>query len=407
MSQRLPAGTGWLGTTEVSPQRSAFRGLAALVRKRATPCRQSAGVVVGHAALRALGLLLVVMVCPWCAGGRASVAGGEIRLRDAVTTTAAVVRLSDIADLSGLDAPIAASLSRVIIAPGPTRSHPRVLAASQVRQTLEHRGVDMTAQQLAGANRVTVHFGQALPASPGPAATLVSAPTARRSARRSAGNLFEQQLAELVAQQLQQLAGNTRPWKVEVHLTTLPPADVLQASHDVRVDPPRAATEGTHQLVAWLSQGAVSTRIGFEARVWQVVPVVVAVRAVERGERLQAQDVALRYVEQVTDTDRALRRLEDAVGREVRQPLSADQPVTARHLQQPLLVRKRDPVEVWVRCGGIQAHRRAVALSDGALGDTIPVDTDDGSKTQFLARVTDIRTVEVLPNATHTAVQPD
>lgn len=362
-------------------------------------------------AWRAALTLFAVAAVPGAPHGVKAVAG-EILLREAVTTTAAVVRLRDIADLSGFDAPTADHLAGIVIAPGPTRTHPRSLAASQVRQTLEQRGVTMAEHSLGGATRVVVRLASApsaTAATPMVDANVVpaAAVSARRTARRGPTDALEQRLAELVAQQLQQLAGDPRPWKVAVQLTALPPSEVLQSPYDVRVDPPRAAVAGAHQLVAWVSQGAVSTRIPFSARAWQVVPVVVAARAVERGERLQAQDVALRYVEQVADTDRALLRLEDAIGREVRQPLAADQPLTPRHLQQPLLVRKRDPVEVWVRCGGVRAHRRAVAVSDGALGDTIPVDLADGTKTQLLARVTDIRTVEILPNSTQTAALRD
>jgi flagella basal body P-ring formation protein FlgA len=119
-----------------------------------------------------------------------------------------------------------------------------------------------------------------------------------------------------------------------------------------------------------------------------------------RGEVVRADDVELRYVEQVADAGAIVQRLEDAVGRQTRQGVSADQPLSVRALQQPLLVRKRDEVDVLVRCGGIRARRRAVALNDGARGDMIAVEISDKDKTQFNARVIDIRQVEVLPNST-------
>ena len=136
----------------------------------------------------------------------------------------------------------------------------------------------------------------------------------------------------------------------------------------------------------------------FEARTHELIPASCRCALGAWGAWSRHDDVELRYVEKVSEPGAVVQRLEDAVGRQTRQSVSADQPLTARALQQPLLVRKNEEVDVWVRCGGIQARRRAVALSDGTRGDLITVETDDGSKTQFNARVVDIRQVEVLPN---------
>lgn len=282
------------------------------------------------------GFLVVVVLC-------GITTAWEIQLRNDVTTPAAVVRLGDIADLPGIEPGLGDVLKQIIVAPGPTRSHRRVLTSSDVRKTLEQRGIDLQQCRLAGAARVVVSYGPVTPAA-GDAAR-VSRATRKHTSPRSRG-----------------------------------PETVGGPS-------PPAATESS------------ATR--------SPVQVVVPVRAIGRGELLRANDIELRYVEGVDEPASVVQRLEDVVGREARQPLSADQPLSARMLKQPLLVRKRDEVEVWVRCGGVQARRSATALSDGAVGDMITVDPNDGTKTHFIARVVDIRKVEVLANSTSVGRRSD
>jgi flagella basal body P-ring formation protein FlgA len=282
------------------------------------------------------GLLVVVALC-------GVTTAWEIQLRSDVTTPAAVVRLGDIADLPGIEPGLGDVLQQIIVAPGPTRSHRRVLTSSDVRKTLEQRGVDLQQCQLVGAQRVVVSYGPVAPPTEGE-------PRGSRATRK-----------------------HTSPRS--------------GAPETVGRQPPHAASEpsSTHAPVQ----------------------VVVPVRAIGRGELLRANDIELRYVESVDEPGSVVQRLEDVVGREARQSLSADRPLSARLLKQPLLVRKRDEVEVWVRCGGVQARRSATALSDGALGDMITVDPNDGTKTQFIARVVDIRKVEVLANSTSVGRRSD
>ncbi|MHB0959134.1 MAG: flagellar basal body P-ring formation chaperone FlgA [Pirellulaceae bacterium] len=262
-------------------------------------------------------------------------AAWELQLREEITTPAPVVRLGDIAELQGIEPGLGEVLRQIIVAPGPTRSHRRVLTGSDVRKTLAQRGVDLQQCQIAGASRIVISYG------PGE-------------------NLAGHSPRVLKATRRQTSSRNGDPAESAQHL------------NDPAEESPSHAP----------------------------IQVIVPVRAIGRGEVLRASDIALRQVENLSEPATVVQRLEDAVGREARQPLAADQPLSIRALKQPLLVRRRDEVEVWVRCGGIRARRSATALSDGSLGDMITVDAKDGLKTQFVARVVDIRQVEVLANST-------
>ncbi|MHB8969674.1 MAG: flagellar basal body P-ring formation chaperone FlgA [Pirellulaceae bacterium] len=283
-----------------------------------------------------VGLLLVVAV-------HDDTAAWEVQLHGDITTQAALVRLGDIATVQGIEPGSGESLSQIIVAAGPTRSHRRVLTSGDIRKTLEQRGIDLQQCQFTGVSRVVVSYG-----------------TGTSPAERESGN-----------------AKTTRKH-------TSPRNKGLGAGEQ---QPQHAAAD--------------------QVPTGERTQVVVPVRAIGRGELLRASDVELRYVDSASKPASVVQRLEDVVGREARQALSGEQPLSARMLKQPLLVRKRDEVEVWVRCGAIQARRSAVALSDGTLGDMIAVDTNDGSKIQFNARVVDIRKVEVLANSTSVGRRSD
>lgn len=249
----------------------------------------------------------------------------EVRLRAAVTTQASLVRLGDVAEVSGADRPTDVSLEQIVVALGPTRSHSRELTTSDIRRALALRNVELQHCQFTGASRSVLSYGVAAPA-PG--------------------------------------------------------------SNPVRGEGAARARQPGH------------ARVPVEAPAQQLIPAIVAVRPLTRGEMVQEADVELRQVEKAGAPSGLIQRLADAVGRQTRQSVGADQPLTVRALQQPLLVRKNEEVTVVVRCGAIQARRRAIALNDGTRGDMITVETSDGSSAQFMARVVDIQQVEVLPDST-------
>jgi flagella basal body P-ring formation protein FlgA len=354
----------------------------------------------GWQACAALSVLLAAALLPGAA------AAWEVCLHADVTTQAAIVRLGDVADIVGDDLPSGVALEQIVVALGPTRSHTRELTPSDVRKTLAQRGVDVRQCQLTGAARVVVTYGseptltgQDQVRSDQESRSRLPGRTRDVSQQQAAGSV-QRRLEEIVAKELQQLAGDSCPWKATVKLTEQVPDKLLQARSDVTVESLQEAREGTFQLVACVSDGRARARVPFEARAHKLIPVVVPVRPLVRGEMVRANDVELRYVDKTSESGAVVQRLADAVGHQTRQSVSADQPLSVRSLQQPLLVRKNEEVDVMVRCGAIQAHRRAVALDNGTRGDMITVETTDGSQTQFNARVVDIRQVEVLPNST-------
>ena len=74
---------------------------------------------------------------------------------------------------------------------------------------------------------------------------------------------------------------------------------------------------------------------------------------------------------------------------------------------EPLLVKRRETIEVMATRGAITVRRPVLALEEGARGDTITVETTDGTKTRFLARVVGTRMAEVLVSSPTVGRHPE
>ena len=94
-------------------------------------------------------------------------------------------------------------------------------------------------------------------------------------------------------------------------------------------------------------------------------------------------------------SDPVASRVEDVVGRQVQLPLEAGELIQLRTLKKPILVKRHEEIEVVARRGGIVIRSKVRAVDEGSLNDTIAVETLDGAKSRFIARVTGVQMAEV------------
>jgi flagella basal body P-ring formation protein FlgA len=99
--------------------------------------------------------------------------------------------------------------------------------------------------------------------------------------------------------------------------------------------------------------------------------IVVTTRALVPGQRVEASDLAQR---EVWIADLAARYLEDpaqAIGKQVKRALGADQALPLQGLTNPRVVRRGAPVTLALERGPVAVRVSGIALQDGALGDRI------------------------------------
>jgi hypothetical protein len=80
----------------------------------------------------------------------------EITLREQATLTGSVVRLGDVAELSGIDAALAGELATVTLQPAPAAGIRQYLGVAQIRDLLAASGFDVSDLQFRGAASVSI-----------------------------------------------------------------------------------------------------------------------------------------------------------------------------------------------------------------------------------------------------------
>lgn len=165
----------------------------------------------------------------------------------------------------------------------------------------------------------------------------------------------------------------------------------LVSVRDLRLTPPCAgcAIEALSLPPGERPRGRVTARVRFakgskvrsgwiRAEVEVRVPALVLTRSAARGDALQSGDLELRPVA----WSRGLaRQPAELVGAELVRPLAAGEPVRARDVRRPTLVRRGDLVSVVSRGAGWEVRTNGEVLSAGALGERVRVRVLRGNKT--------------------------
>ena len=263
-------------------------------------------------------------------GSNLAAEAAEIVLRQQVTLQGPVVRLGDVADLAaGTDARLQ-ELAATPLLSAPAPGTRKYLRAVQVRDLLAAQGISLAGLTFRGAPRVAIRMQRVR--SPG-------TPSRLKKSSAHAGVSHWAGSRQTVARQTKRgMPDQTEP------------------------------TEQTE-------------------------PVVVTVRAVERGMLVRASDVEVRHwVGRVPF--RAIQSPDRAVGLVARQSLRPGVPLQENHLQAVRLVERGETVTVFARTAGIQVRTHAIAKQNGSMGELIQVETAD-RRERFMARVTGLRELEV------------
>ncbi len=126
-------------------------------------------------------------------------------------------------------------------------------------------------------------------------------------------------------------------------------------------------------------------------------PVILAVRAIARGEIITAASLDLQYVDKVPGASASrvpIRTREALIGKEAVRPISKGKVIFSNQARAPLLVKRGEVVEVIARGGGIRVRTRAKVSQDGAAGDLVTVESLT-TRERYDARVVGLRRLEI------------
>ncbi len=316
-----------------------------------------------------------------------SAVAAEIRLRREASLSGQIVRLGDLADIAAVDAAEGQRLAEIELFAAPAGSRRHYVTLDEIRNQLTRRGADLATLTFTGASQVLISAADGRSAQPDrPRLT---------SARVRA---IEAKLRGLIVDYLEARTAVEDVWQVEISFDAEEFAFLATGDPDVQISGGGEPWTGQQMFTvqAQTSEGAVTRNISANVQLPPLV--VVAARAVPRGALLSAVDLRLQPRQTGNQRGEPIRLLEEAVGRETTQSLSAGQIVTSRHLQRPVLVKSGDAVDVYARASGVQVKTIARARESGSAGDLVAVESLTDRKA-YLARVIGIQEVEVYARA--------
>ncbi|MFO7831297.1 MAG: flagellar basal body P-ring formation chaperone FlgA [Desulfuromonadaceae bacterium] len=139
--------------------------------------------------------------------------------------------------------------------------------------------------------------------------------------------------------------------------------------------------------------GRVVNNLNIRGRMSAKAEVVVADSRIRRGHKIQPNDVDL-VRSDITDTSEPVFSLTEVVGMELARSVRAGDPIERRHLQAPVVIKRRAFVKIIAERGPMRIEATGSATEDGRLGETIRV-RNSSSLEEIHAEVIGTNTVKV------------
>ncbi|HKQ47451.1 MAG TPA: flagellar basal body P-ring formation chaperone FlgA [Phycisphaerae bacterium] len=324
-----------------------------------------------------------------------SASAGEVRIWPTATATGDAVLLGQVAELRGFDMESERRLAQVGVFDAPTPGGELLVRADDIRSALADAGEDLSAIQLIGAARCKVSKPRP-PRVPRPAPHLTRSikkieprptpakPVARPTPpeKKSPSGTMESALRDYI-----QASFPEPDAKLEIRFSPAKADDLRSSDPDAKYEI-RSRDEKKLGLrsfeVSVVRQGEIDRRIPIVGEVTLLKEVVVARRAINRGETIEGRALKL---EERRFTDLAAVGLTDlsaATGQQSRGFVRPGEMINEQSVEQRPVVARGQPVTIWMRQGSLAIRTTGRAQQSGGLGDRIEVLRDGARRKQDL-----------------------
>jgi flagella basal body P-ring formation protein FlgA len=298
------------------------------------------------------------------APGQGAPGGGRIVVPAEVIVAADPIRVRDVAALEGA----AEALGDVVIGPAPGAGESRTFDGLRLLDTLKRNGLD--------PSRITYTLPPLL------------------RVRRATQDVPPSELKSLVeahlAKELGEGAADASVRAVETAGPVLVPSGPWTAT--VTAPPGTTLLGRTRLSIEFRQDDKVVRTAWVTADIARRAAVVVATRAVGRGETLGEKDVAVQQLD-LSELPRSIVPAE-VVGLAVRQPLLPWAPVRREQVGADTLVRRGDAVMIVASQGALRITTPGEVREDAGRGESVAVVNRVSGK-KIVGRVVDARTVAV------------
>ncbi len=332
-------------------------------------------------------------------------AAAEITLRNEARVQKNIVLLGDIADIQSADTRQTRSLAAIELMPAPAPRGRLIIRLVELQDRLAMQGVNLADLQFSGAAQVVVTS---------------TAETAQKQAARRPSRLVidqsQRSAALAIARYLSEQETDQQDWKVSVELNDAQSQLIAATTDSLAVEGGEAPWLGQQRFKLTAAAAEGPRQIAVTARVGLPPMVVVAIRAVPRGNVIRGGDLQLQRLTGDRLPGDAFQAIGDVAGKEAVRNIAVGQTVGTELVHAPLLVRTGEVVTLFGRNGSIVVKMYAKSHENGSNGDLVVVEpmlerkkgepgSADGSpeRRTLLARVCALHEVEVFAGATATA----
>lgn len=134
---------------------------------------------------------------------------------------------------------------------------------------------------------------------------------------------------------------------------------------------------------------------------------VVANRPIRKGDIIEVEDLRLQSLpaNSTTSTDVVyFNEFKDVLGKQLRRSISTGQAIREEDVGPPVVVEKNQLVQIKVIMGGIEVETAGRAITEGAVGDLVQVETINlKERKKLTAQVLDTNSVQVIAAGVSTA----
>jgi flagella basal body P-ring formation protein FlgA len=340
-------------------------------------------------------LLLAAVLLAWSCLATAPGEAAEIHFRRQCQVDGAVVRLGDVAGIYSTDKAESAHLAAIELFAAPAATSSKAVSARTIQDLLQLRGVRTSSHQFTGFSETLVK-GSTMGDNAGDAMQTRQALTP--SVVRAANERVESAVVDF----LRHNVAKDDPWQAKLR-TRLSAEQMQRLAHATAVAVRGGAEPwtGSQQYVLTVRSVEGALDLPIDADVELAIPAVVALRPLTRGDVVHEDDVTVKTISPTNASQEIIHSIEEIVGKEVVRPLVTGQPIPARSVQAPVLVRRGDVVTVYALSAGVRVRSNARARESGALGDLIELESlVDRKRPRFVARVSDFQTAEIFAQPT-------
>lgn len=310
-------------------------------------------------------LSLALALAALCA---AAVNAATVSLRPEAQVRSAEVLLGDVASIQTKDASLAARLKAVRLGQSPWPGYSSSISAGHVALMLKAAGLNPSQIALTGSPSVRVS--------------------------RAARVVPSEEIAEAARAAVEAAWDGAERIECEV---LRPPAPVKVSEGEVEIIPapglrPRAGVVPV--TVDILVDGKRERQTSVTVRVKVFSPVVTLVRAVARGQVLEAADLTVEERDLAGSSSSVVTDVNAAVGQRTMRPLPAGAVLRQSDLQVVPLVHRSSTVTILASRGRVTVRSSGQALEDGVFGQVIKV-RPEHSREPVSARVSGEGRVEI------------